>query len=508
MKNSVLIIDDEKSNLMYLNYILGEDYRIYTARSAEEGIKRALEYHPDLILLDIIMPGMDGYEAIAALKESEKTKEIPVIFITGLSSSEDEAKGLDLGADDYIAKPFNDAIVKLRIRNQIKIKNQTRLIIAKEIAEKSNRARLEFLSRMSHEMRTPMNAIIGMTALAQNTEDHARQKECLAKAGGAAGELLHLIDSMLDISGMEEGKFSLSPSEFDFAEMLKNIFSEAGAWFGKKQQSFETDVDPTIPKRIVCDQKRLGQVIKNLLSNAGKFTGERGAIKFRAFALEKARDSLGVQIEIMDSGIGIKEEERQKLFVAFEQLDGGIRRKYQGAGLGLLISKNIVEMMGGRIWVESVFGEGSKFAFTFRALIGTPGAEDGAPASLRGKTALLVDDVEINREIVMSMLEDTGMKIVCADDGCKAVDLFSSDPEKYDLVFMDINMPEMDGVEATRRIRTHGTPKGQRVPILAMTANTQPEEVKGYIAAGMTDHIGKPIDFGKLLDKINMYVPR
>ena len=500
-KNSVLIVDDEKTSLLYLNRLLDSNYVIYTARHAEEAIERANKYLPDLILLDIIMPGMTGYEVLAALKASEKTRDIPVIFITGLSSGEDEMKGLDLGAADYISKPFNPGIVKLRVRNQIKIINQTRLIIAKETAERSSRAKSEFLSRMSHEMRTPMNAVIGMMNLAQMTDDAAKREDCFIKAGVASRNLLHLIDDVLDISDIEDGKLNLAPSEFRFAETVKSILDEKSLLFGERHQELITDIDPSIPEFLICDKKRIVQVIGNLLSNAGKFTGDNGLIQFKAFALNSENDSLTIQIEVVDNGIGISEEQQKSLFTAFEQVDGGVSRKYGGAGLGLYISKSIAEKMGGGIWAESEPGKGSKFTFTFKAQVKVPDPK-ADPASFHGKTALLVEDVDINREIVMAMLEDTGLNFISAENGREALDLFTASPDKFDVILMDINMPEMDGVEATRRIRALGAPEGMRVPIIAMTANILMSEVETYLAAGMNGHIGKPIDIAELIDKI------
>ena len=505
-KNTILVVDDEKANLLYLNHILGPDYTIYIARDAEEALGRANEYLPDLILLDIIMPGMSGYEAIAILKESEATRDIPVIFITGLNSNEDEMKGLGLGAADYISKPFNPEIVLLRVRNQIKIINQTRLIIAKETAERSNRAKNEFLSRMSHEMRTPMNAIINMTNLAQATEDPLKREDFLAKVGNASRSLLSLIDDVLDMTDIKEGKLDLTPAEFHFTTELKNVLDEKSLLIAGQQQTLKTDIDSSIPDILICDGKRLMQVIENLLSNATKFTAAHGLIQLKAFVLSMEDDVLKVQVEVSDNGIGISEQQQQDLFTVFEQVDGGIDRRYGGVGLGLYISKTIVEMMGGEIWVESEPGKGSVFTFTFNAQVKAPETKSDDPASLQGKTALLVEDVEINREIVMAMLEDTQMNIVCAENGVEAVELFSSDQGKFDVIFMDINMPEMDGVEATRRIRALGTPEGTEIPIIAMTANVLPEEVKGYMDAGMTDHIGKPLDFDKLLRMVCRYL--
>ena len=505
-KNSILIVDDEKANLLFLNHILGDEYAIYMARDAEEAIKRADEYQPDLILLDIILPGMNGYQACSALKASEKTKDIPVIFITGLNSIEDEMKGLGLGAVDYINKPFNPQIVKLRVRNQMTIRNQTRLIIDREIAERSSRAKSEFLSRMSHEMRTPMNAIISMSNLARSTEDPVKRDNYLVKVRSASHNLLKMIDDVLEISDIEEGKINLVRSERHLSAILRKICDEQSELMKDERQTLKTDIDPSIPEILLFDETRLTQVIVNLLSNASKFTGENGVIRLRAMVKDTAHDQLTLQIDVADTGIGISAEQQKTLFKAFEQVDGSISRKYGGAGLGLYISKSIVEMMGGDIWVNSEAGQGSTFSFTFTAKVKTPEAADGAPLSFHGKTALLVEDVEINREIVMAMLEDTRLHIVCAANGLEAVDLFTSEPAKFDVIFMDINMPEMDGVEATRRIRAHGTPEGAQIPIIAMTANILPNEVKSYFAAGMTDHIGKPLDFDKLLSMIGRYL--
>lgn len=506
IKNSILLVDDEKANLLYLYHILGEDHKIYTARDAAEALSRAIEYHPDLILLDIIMPEVNGYEALASLRETETTKNIPVIFITGLSDHADEEKGLSLGAADYISKPFSPAVVKLRVENQLKIANQTRMIIEKETAERISRSKSEFLSRMSHEMRTPMNAIIGMTNLAQNSADPVKIKNYLEKVDEASRSLLKLIDGVLDISDIEDGALTLRSSEFSFAAMLRNTFDEAYLLFERKCQTFSTDIDPSIPDTLICDEGRLAQVLENLLSNACKFTGDNGIIRFRASLLETDNDMLTIQIGIADNGIGISKDQQKNLFAAFEQIDGGISRKYGGSGLGLYIVKNIAEMMGGDIRVESEPGKGSDFIFTFKAGDGSSGADDGSLESFDGKTALLAEDVEINREIVAAVFEDTRLQIIYAENGREAVDVFSSDPEKFDIIFMDINMPEMDGVEATRRIRSLGTSESARIPIIAMTANIQHEEVKGYLAAGMTDHIGKPIDFDKLLRMAGRYM--
>jgi signal transduction histidine kinase len=505
-KNSVLIVDDVVSNIKTLSHILNTEYAVHAANSGEKAIKAAEYYLPDVILLDILMPEMDGYEVIRILKSSEKTQNIPVIFITGLNDSENEEAGLTLGAADYISKPFSPAIVRLRVRNQIKIINQTRLIIAKELAEKSSRAKGEFLSRMSHEMRTPMNAIMGMTRLAMNAADSEQRRDMLKKVELSSSRLIKLIDDVLDISSMEDNKLSLVRSEVKFAGMIQEILDTAKQRAAEKRQLLTTEIDPAIPDILICDGKRLSQVILNLLSNAIKFTPEQGSIQVNAFVREKENETLIMQVEVIDSGIGISREQQEIIFTPFEQADGGIDRKFGGAGLGLAIAKHIVGLMGGEIWVESEPGRGSKFAFTIKMEFKAPEIKEDGPVSLEGKTALLVDDVEINREIVIAMLGSTGLRFTCAVDGREALELFSNNPGGFDVILMDINMPVMDGVEATRRIRALEAPEGALVPIIAMTANIHADEVEKYLAAGMNGHIGKPLDFDLLLSMLEKHL--
>ncbi|MCL2669213.1 MAG: response regulator, partial [Syntrophaceae bacterium] len=426
IKNKILIVDDDRANLMYLNNLLSAEYTLYMAKDGAQAIKRVDEYLPDLILLDIIMPGMSGYELLSLLKKAERTRDIPVIFITGLSGDEDEMRGLELGADDYISKPFNEAIVRLRIRNQLRIINQMRLIIEKELAVKSSRAKSEFLSRMSHELRTPMNAIISMTTLARNTEDIVKKNSFLDKSAAASRDLLRLVEDVLDISDLGDGRFKLDSAEFCFDAMLRSVLQKAEQLLGKKQQTFSTDIDPSIPEILVGDERRLAQVIENLLSNAGKFTPENGSVQLKVSGINTDNDCITIQIDVTDNGIGIPKDKQGIIFTAFEQVDGGIDRNYDGAGMGLYLAKTIVEKMGGEIWVVSEPGQGSKFSFTFGAQIKQPTVETERATSFIGKTILLADDIEINREIVMTLLEETQVQFVCAVNGREAVEFSSA----------------------------------------------------------------------------------
>jgi len=398
----------------------------------------------------------------------------------------------------------------------------TDLITAKELAEQSSRSKSEFLSRMSHEMRTPMNAIIGMTNIAKDSDDPDKKEYCLDNIDNASRHLLGVINDILDMSKIEANKFNLSYTEFNFERMLHSVLDVLNFRIEEKHQSFSLYIDPAIPQVIVSDEQHLAQVITNLLTNAVKFTPDKGNIQLNACRLGEENGVFSLQIEIIDSGIGIANEQQSKLFHSFEQADGSIARKFGGTGLGLAISRYIVELMGGKIWVESELGKGSRFVFTLEVEKGkgnsmayNPGIETEEepeseekdfPQSLENKTILLAEDVEINREIIITVLEDTKLKIDCAENGQQAIEMFAADPDKYDLIFMDVQMPEVDGLEATRRIRSMAPPKGAQVPIVAMTANVFHEDIKKCLEVGMDDHIGKPIDFDELLIIIKKYL--
>jgi len=371
------------------------------------------------------------------------------------------------------------------------------LIAAKNQAEQSNRAKSEFLSRMSHEMRTPLNAIMGTMQVADIRGIPEDMKYAYYIINTSSRDLLKMINSVLDVSDIEKDKMSLDCAEFNIESMIQEIIDKESAGTDTKWQSISIEIDPLVPETVLGDEARFSQVIGNLLSNAVKFTEEKGMIRLKIAVLEHEPDNITLQIEVVDDGVGIEKEKLENLFVAFEQIDGGIDRQFGGVGSGLYIAKHIVEMMGGSIWVESESGKGSTFTFT--AVLKTA-------VGFAGKTVLVVDDVEINREIVLALLEDTEINIECAEHGQEALDLFAQDPDRYDLIIMDINMPVMDGVKATLLIRGHEHPKGKTIPIIAMTANVLPEEVDGYLDAGMNDHIGKPVDLNILIHTLNKHL--
>ena len=526
-------------------------------------------------------------------------------------------------------------------------KLQRELESALEAAKAASRAKSAFLANMSHEMRTPMNAIIGMGTIGKSATDIAKKDHCFSKIENASKHLLGVINDILDISKIEANKFELSPIDFKFEKMLQRVIDVITFRIDEKHQRFTINIDKNIPRILIGDDRRLAQVITNLLGNAVKFTPDHGFISLDAQLVSEENNICTIKIIIKDTGIGISPEQQEHLFISFQQADTTTVRKFGGTGLGLAISKNIVEIMGGQILLESELDKGSTFSFTFPAkrgaekiqgllashvnlgnvrvivvdddpdvlesvkqilqglgipcdtalsgedalrLVGQNGPYDiyfidcqmpgidgitltamlkgeefnyganvaimisssewdvikedakragvdkflskplfptaiediineclglGQPVEesqpnpdglFRGHRILLVDDVEINREIVLALLEPTGLEIDCAENGVEAVSMFSEAPEKYKMIFMDIQMPEMDGYEATRRIRAMEHPNSQTIPIVAMTANVFKDDIEKSLEAGMNSHIGKPLDIEIILEKLRTYL--
>ncbi|MCL2768366.1 MAG: response regulator, partial [Synergistaceae bacterium] len=540
---------------------------------------------------------------------------------------------------------YNDALCKVVLLRDIteNVHKDNMLQAALEQAHSASKAKSDFLSNMSHEIRTPMNAIIGMTNIGLSGTDIERKDYSLKRIDDASKHLLGVINDILDVSKIEAGKFELSGTDFDFEEMLQRVIGVISFRVDEKLQKLKIYVDRDIPKTLFGDEQRLAQVLTNLLGNANKFTPENGFIYLNSYLMGEENGVITIKISVTDTGIGISPEQQSNLFQSFSQAESSTARKFGGTGLGLTISKSIVEMMGGRIWIESELGKGASFIIVikmkrseiikkrfsgreinweklrilavdddsfiledFKGIIEKYGAtcdtalsasealriieqgdydyyfvdwrmpdidgieltriikekiteENNAivimissfdysdiaeearvagvdkfmqkplfPSAIAnmvrellyradhpadefaadmqdiftGRCILLAEDIEINRVIVKTLLEPTLLEIVCAENGKEAVRLFSEAPEKYDMIFMDIQMPEMDGYEATRAIRTFGIPKAKDIPIIAMTANVFREDIDKCLDAGMNGHVGKPIDFNEVISQL------
>jgi len=392
---------------------------------------------------------------------------------------------------------------------------------AKNEAYKASLAKGSFLSNMSHEIRTPMNAIIGMTAVGKASADIGQARYSLQKIEDASVHLLGIINDILDMSKIESGKFDLSFEPFDFKRMLRRVENVISFRAEEKKQDFSISIDEKIPSLLIGDDQRIAQIITNLLGNATKFTPEGGSVGLRAEMLKNEEGICTLKIEIKDSGIGISREQQARLFQPFQQGDENTSRLFGGTGLGLSISKRLVEMMGGTIWIESELGRGASFFFTVHVKCGAsvnlnqnesdagenndiaPANED---ADFTGKRILLAEDVEINREIIITLLAPVNLSIDSAENGAAALKMFAENPDKYDMILMDVQMPEMDGYEATRRIRALEHKKAASVPIIAMTANVFREDIERCLDAGMNGHIGKPIDILAVMAMIRKHL--
>jgi len=388
-----------------------------------------------------------------------------------------------------------------------------------EAAEAASHAKSEFLSNMSHEMRTPLNAIIGMTAIGKKTDDIEGKTHALNKIGDASSHLLGMVNDILDMAKIEANRLELLSTEFHFEHMIDKVLTMIHFRADEKQQTLTVNIDKNIPRFVLGDDQRLSQVLINILWNAVKFTQVGGNIHMDILLAKKKVASCELRIEISDNGIGISPAQQAKLFGVFEQADSKAGRAYGGTGLGLAIAKRIVEMMDGKIWVDSELGKGASFIFTvFVGIVSDKTSQEssnGAAATgiteikngeFAGKHLLVAEDVEINREILLALLEDTGIKIDCAENGREAVDMVSADIEKYDMILMDLQMPHMSGLEATRFIRTLPPRKKAKIPIIAMTANVFKEDIDACLAAGMDDHLGKPLDIDKVMEKLSKHL--
>jgi signal transduction histidine kinase/ActR/RegA family two-component response regulator len=389
--------------------------------------------------------------------------------------------------------------------------NNRLLAAAAQEAQSANAAKSEFLSHMSHDIRTPINGIIGMTNIAiKNTEDTDRVKECLEKISGAADHLLALVNDVLDMSRIESGKTKVINEPVNMSEFINNCASLIDGQLISRQIDFVKDFETFKYPFVFADQLHLRQVLINILGNAVKFTPDGGKIVFRVKELGEDGKNVRYCFEVEDNGIGMSEEFQGKIFEEFSQENDDGRTNYKGTGLGMAISKRLVELMGGSIKLKSTLGKGSCFTVEMEFGINERPQEEKAildRVQLKGMKVLLVEDNELNMEIAQEILGDEGIKVTPVENGKEALDTFTASQEgTFDAILMDVMMPVMNGLDSTRAIRSSLHPQAKTIPIIAMTANAYKEDEDKVIAAGMNAHVAKPVNVDILLSVLGKYV--
>ncbi len=529
--NKILVVDDEADlelliRQKFRHKIKNNELSFEFAGNGLEALKR-LEDNGDLdiILTDINMPVMDGLTLLSRIKD--KSKHFKAVVVSAYGDMENIRTAMNRGAFDFLTKPidFNDLettinktldeikIIKrgIEARSQLEITIREKHLaeLERQKAEEAKKFEQQFLANMSHEIRTPMNVVMGMTNLLLKTSLNDQQHKYMSAIKDSSENLLVIINDILDLSKIEAGKIDFEQISFSLNDTVKLVDTTLKYKVEEKGLEMFIELDPSIPEMVIGDPVRLSQVLLNLAGNAVKFTA-KGTIVIRTRKLKEENEKLWVEFSVIDTGIGIAENIAPRIFESFTQAHSDTTRKYGGTGLGLTISKQLVELQGGSIHLKSKINEGSEFSFILPYGIANETRQEKKVLKtdqkildeLGTKKVLLVEDNEFNQIVANDTLKDLikGISIQIASNGKEAIELLRKN--KFDLVIMDIQMPEMDGYEATKFIRTNFKKPVCDIPVLAMTANVIKEEIEKCFDSGMNAYIAKPFDPDDLLNKI------
>lgn len=496
---TILLVDDDPISLQMLAIILSPlNYRILKATGGEEALAIInRENQIDLIMLDVFMPGINGFETLLRIRQHHPNRNMLTMIVS--SDSNNLESSFVMGACDFISKPYKPEEVRLRVTNQLK---------SRWLAESANRAKQMFLANMSHEFRTPMNGIVGMMQLLEMTDLDAAQKEYLDVLESSTQRLQELFDNILNYSRLEGERIAVAPSPFNLHNCIESVLSLFQHKSDYNKLTTHINIPADFPDQIIADNETLLNVLFHLCGNAVKFT-RQGGITVNVRLEEQFGNNAVVHIEIIDTGVGIPKDALATIFNAFTQADDSYTRNFEGAGLGLAISRKNIELMGGNISAESEVGRGTTIYLTFPAhlLPGHPIRSEANQALPSGGMTreslaiLLAEDNDISSRVGTEMLQALGHRVIRAVNGKEAYEKWEE--MSFDLILMDIEMPIMSGGEATEKIRRREQDTGRHIPIIAVTAYAMRGDRERFLSGGFDGYVAKPYKRQRLVDEIN-----
>ena len=519
-KVNILVVDDRPEKLIAVKVILeslGEN--VVTATSGREALRQLLQVDFAVILLDVNMPGMDGFETAALIRQRSRSEHTPIIFITAFHDETHATAGYSLGAVDYILAPVVPEVLRAKVAVFVDLFRKTELIkrqaedrvalaheqAARLAAEKASRAKSEFLANISHELRTPMNAIIGMTHLALDETLSPVVRDYLETSVAAANNLLQLLNEILDFSRIEAGKFSLDVSSFSLTALLRECMKTMAVRAYSKGLELAYELQSELPDTLEGDSQRLRQILFNLIGNAIKFT-PNGEVLLLVREESRVDNQITLLFEVSDTGIGISPEDQERIFAPFAQADTSTTREYGGTGLGLAISSDLVRMMGGRLWVQSVPGKGSIFSFTAQFTFlgdrpGEPGHDGGE--GLHDLPVLIIDDNRTSARILESVLKKHSLKPHVATDADSAMSMLTnaaSAGNVYPVVILDAMIVGPNGLPLAQAIS--GNPRLAGSTICMLSSVDRQTYADRYTQCHFAAYLQKPVGEADVLSAI------